>query len=175
MKSSKYAFFCITQNISNESRNLDNNPLTYQIDLQPRKRPSQVRKTFCRKNVHDYSSLNGDLFASLKFPKRGKKGIETAHNAQNFNNKDRLVQEVGVTGTLKIKSVCLSGHVPEIQAEVEVVKIKNPVVKFGYNKWFLSNKKSGVFPFRWIIGEIKKSFFQFFQKKIFDNFFELEI
>ena len=23
------------------------------------------------------------------------------------------------------------------------------MVKFGYNKWFLSNKKSGVFPFRW--------------------------
>ena len=49
------------------------------------------------------------------------------------------------------------------------------VVKFGYNNWFLSNKKSGFFPFRWIIGEIKKSLFQFFQKKIFDNFFELEM
>ena len=49
------------------------------------------------------------------------------------------------------------------------------VVKFGYNKWFLSNKKSSVFPFRWIISEIKKSWFQFFQKKFFDNFFELEM
>ena len=45
------------------------------------------------------------------------------------------------------------------------------VVKFGYNKWFLSNKKNGVFPFRWIIGEIKKSLFQFFQKKFFLIFF----
>ena len=127
----------------------------------------------------------------------------------------------------------LSGHVPEIQAEVEVVKIKNPdfscwawstpwghvlslksfcwnpvlswairysvfqlvkftssfkficrtifstfwhlVVKFGYNNWFLSNKKNSFFLFRWIIGEIKKSLFQFFQKKIFDYFFELEM
>ena len=117
---------------------------------------------------------------------------------------------------------------PEIQAEVEVVKIKNPdfsrwawstpwghvlslksicwnpvlswairysvfqpvkfsssfefvcrtifstfwhlVVKFRYNKWFWSNKKSSVFPFRWIIGEIKKSLFQFFQKNFFSNF-----
>ena len=49
------------------------------------------------------------------------------------------------------------------------------VVKFGYNNWFLSNKKSGFFPFRWIIGEIKKSLFQFFQKKNFDYFFELEM
>ena len=123
----------------------------------------------------------------------------------------------------------LSGHVPEIQAEVEVVKIKNPdfscwawstpwghvlslksfcrnpvlswairysvfqkvkftssfkfvcrtifstfwhlVVKFIYNNWFLSNKKSSVFPFRWIISEIKKSWFQFFEKKKISNFF----
>ena len=127
----------------------------------------------------------------------------------------------------------LSGHVPEIQAEVEVVKIKNPdfscwawstpwghvlslksfcwnpilswairysvfqlvkftssfefvcrtifstfwhlVVKFGYNNWFLSNKKSGFFPFRWIIDEIKKSLFQFFQRIFFSNFLLLDI
>ena len=49
------------------------------------------------------------------------------------------------------------------------------VVKFGYNNWFLSNKKSGFFPFRWIIGEIKKSLFQFFQKRMFWLFFELEM
>ena len=128
-----------------------------------------------------------------------------------------------------VAMIFLSGHVPEIQAEVEVVKIKNPdfscwawstpwglvlslksfcrnpvlswairysvfqpvkfsssfefvcrtifstfwhlVVKFGYNKWFLSNKKSGVFPFRGNIGEIKKSLFQFFQKIFFLFFF----
>ena len=118
---------------------------------------------------------------------------------------------------------------PEIQAEVEVVKIKNPdfsywawsthwgyvlslksfcwnpvlswairysvfqlvkftssfkfvcrtifstfwhlVVKFGYNNWFLSNKKNSVLPFRRIIGEIRKSLFQFFWKKKFWLFF----
>ena len=49
------------------------------------------------------------------------------------------------------------------------------VVKFGYNKWFLSNKKSSVFPFRWIISEIKKSWFQFFEKKKNSNFFLLDI
>ena len=49
------------------------------------------------------------------------------------------------------------------------------VVKFGYNNWFLSNKKSGFFPFRWIIGEIKKSLFQFFQKNFFSNFLLLDI
>ena len=49
------------------------------------------------------------------------------------------------------------------------------VVKFGYNKWFLSNKKSIVFLFRWIISEIKKSWFQFFEKKKNSNFFLLDI
>ena len=47
------------------------------------------------------------------------------------------------------------------------------VVKFGYNKWFLSNKNSSVFPFRWIIGEIKKIIISI--KKIFGYFFELEM
>ena len=49
------------------------------------------------------------------------------------------------------------------------------VVKFGYDKWFLSNKKSSVFPFRWIISEIKKSWFQFFEKNKISNFFLLDI
>ena len=49
------------------------------------------------------------------------------------------------------------------------------VVKFGYNKWFLSNKKSSIFPFRWIISEIKKSWFQFFEKNKISNFFLLDI
>ena len=41
------------------------------------------------------------------------------------------------------------------------------VVKFGYKKWFLSNKKSGVFPFGWnkhiiILSFFKKNFLLFF-------------
>ena len=119
----------------------------------------------------------------------------------------------------------LSGHVPEIQAEVEVVKIKNPdfscwawstpwglvlslksfcrnpvlswairysvfqpvkfsssfeficgtifssfwqlVVLFGYNKWFLSNKKVAFFHF----GEKNRSLFWTFSKNVFFNLF----
>ena len=47
-------------------------------------------------------------------------------------------------------------------------------LKFGYDDWFLINKISSIFTFRWIIGEIRKSLFQFFQKKTFDYFFALE-
>ena len=35
------------------------------------------------------------------------------------------------------------------------------MVKFGYNKWFLSHFQNSIFPFRWNIGEIKKSLFYF--------------
>ena len=45
------------------------------------------------------------------------------------------------------------------------------VVKFGYNNWFLSNKKSGVFPFRRNIGKIKKIIISNFSKKNFWLFF----
>ena len=43
------------------------------------------------------------------------------------------------------------------------------VVKFGYNKWFLSNKISGVFPFRWNKQIIILSFFTFYIFYIFRN------
>ena len=41
------------------------------------------------------------------------------------------------------------------------------VVKFGYNKWFLSNEINSVFPFRWNKQVI---IFYFFQKKFFFAF-----
>ena len=48
------------------------------------------------------------------------------------------------------------------------------VVKFGYNNWFLSNKKSSIFPFRRNIGKIKKIIISIFSKKKISNFLFLD-